>query len=264
MLTIFFAIVKAVARIVGSRIKNAAIYVGAIPGFVADWRAVRRQLPRQPDFPIRGVYPVLLDKYVESGQLTVHYFQQDLLVAQRVLANAPQRHLDIGSRIDGFVAHVATFRSLEILDIRPLTLPVSNVSFRQADLMNLPPDLIDYTDSISSLHVIEHFGLGRYGDPIDVTGHLRALDNIYRMLKPGGKFYFSTPVGPQAIIFNAHRVFAVDYLVRLFEARYTIDRFWLIDDAEILHADKDIYGAEAATSFGCRFGCGIFELTKLA
>ena len=227
-------------------------------------RPVARQLvPQQPDFPIVDYYPVLTDRYVDSGQLAHHYFDQDLLMAQRIFANNPQQHVDIGSRIDGFVAHVASFRPIELFDIRPLTRPIPNVSFRQVDFMQLPDELINYTDSISSLHVIEHFGLGRYGDPLDARGHLKALDNIYRVLKPGGRFYFSVPVSQQqGIVFNAHRVFRVDYLVALLGERYTIDNFWLIDDTNTLRHNVDYRSAEAARSFGCTFGCGLFELVK--
>lgn len=184
-------------------------------------------------------------------------------MAQRVFQNKPERHVDLGSRVDGFVSHVAAFRSIEVLDIRPIERPITNVIFRQADLMQLPKELINYTDSISSLHVVEHFGLGRYGDPIDVNGHTKALDNLYLILRQGGKFYFSVPVGQQGILFNAHRLFNVDYLVRLLEKRYRIDYFYLIDDTDKLHHNLDAHSPEASTSFGCKFGCALFELTKL-
>ena len=91
--------------------------------------------------------------------------------------------------------------------------------------MNIPSSLTNYTDSLSSLNVIEHFGLGRYGDPIDVDGHLKGLQNMHKVLKQGGKFYFSTPIGPQRIEFNAHRVFSMTYLLQIFEPLYHIDYF---------------------------------------
>jgi hypothetical protein len=110
--------------------------------------------------------------------LKVLTFTRDLYVARLVNLAMPKKHLDIGSRTDGFVAHVASFREIELIDIRVINSNIKNVVFRQANLMELPPDLIDYCDSISSLHAIEHFGLGRYGDPIDYFGHLKAINNI--------------------------------------------------------------------------------------
>jgi len=236
--------------------------VRAIPPYVSDYWQLKKQLNGRTDFPVRSYYPALFDRYSESGYFAKHYFLQDLQVAQKIFKNAPIRHLDIGSRIDGFVAHVATFRPIEILDIRPLSRPITNVSFRQADLMALPPDLYHYTDSISALHAIEHFGLGRYGDPIDVDGHLKALDNIYQILKPGGRFYFSVPIGPQGIVYNAHRVFDLSYLIQLFTKQYDIVSLSYIDDNENLVQDADWQSDLVRTNFGCSYGCGIFELIK--
>lgn len=252
-----------ITRLLAQKAREAGQGVRGTSAFLRDWRQIKKLAPQQPDFPIIDYYPVLTDRYVESGNLTHHYFDQDLTMAQRIFQNKPTQHVDIGSRIDGFVAHVATFRPIELFDIRPLNRPISNVTFRQVDFMQLPDELIEYTDSISSLHVIEHFGLGRYGDPLDVNGHLKALDNIYRVLKPGGRFYFSTPVSTrQGIVFNAHRVFRVDYLVRLFEQRYAIDNFWLIDDSNTLRSGLNYHSEAARQSFGCSFGCGMFELVK--
>ncbi|AKD57878.1 DUF268 domain-containing protein [Spirosoma radiotolerans] len=236
--------------------------VKAIPAYVSDYFALKKQLNGHSDFPIRSYYPAIFDRYAESGELIKHYFLQDLYVAQRIFKNNPIKHVDIGSRIDGFVGHVAAYRPIEIIDIRPLTRSIRNVSFRQADLMNLPADLIRSTDSISALHAIEHFGLGRYGDPIDANGHIKALDNIRQIIKPGGTFYFSSPIGPQGIVYNAHRVFSVGYLVALFEPHYTIERFSYIDDNEQFIEDADCRSDAAQRNFGCSYGCGIFEMTR--
>lgn len=234
----------------------------AIPPYVADYNTLKKQLKGRSDFPVRGYYPALFDRYSESGHLIKHYFQQDLFVAQRIFQRQPERHVDIGSRIDGFVAHVAAYRPIEVIDIRPLDRPIPNVAFRRADLMALPPDLVHYTDSISALHAIEHFGLGRYGDPIDIDGHLKALTNINHILKPGGTFYFSVPIGPQGIVYNAHRVFSLPYLIELFAPDYHLASLSYIDDNEVFVQNADWRGPGVLTNFGCQYGCGIFELIK--
>lgn len=94
---------------------------------------------------------------------------------------------------------MASFREIEVFDIRPIDGKIKNVKFIQANLMDLDKSLIGYCDSISSLHAIEHFGLGRYGDRLDFEGYLKGLNNIYQILKPKGKFYFSVPIGKQRI-----------------------------------------------------------------
>ncbi len=233
--------------------------IKAVPPYIGDYRQLKKQLQGRTDFPVLGYYPALFDRHSESGDFIKHYFQQDLFVAQQIFKNTPVRHLDIGSRIDGFVAHVAAFRPIEILDIRPLRRTIPNVNFRQADLMALPPDLLHYTDSISALHAIEHFGLGRYGDPIDIDGHLKALANIYQILKPGGRFYFSSPIGPQGIVYNAHRVFSLPYLIDLFQQQYDIVSLAYIDDNEQFVPNADWRSGAVQSNFGCTYGCGFLN-----
>ena len=87
----------------------------------------------------------------ESGTMSGHYFHQDLFIAKKVFNENPNHHVDIGSRIDGFVAHLAVFREIEIIDIREQNSKVSNILFRKADLMQLPDDMVNYCDSISAL-----------------------------------------------------------------------------------------------------------------
>lgn len=230
--------------------------------FVKDYLILRSQRGDNSDFPFGKMYPILGERYSESGTMSGHYFHQDLLVARRIFENNPNRHVDIGSRTDGFVAHVASYREIELFDIRPQKINIKNITFRQANLMNLPKDMISYTDSISSLHAIEHFGLGRYGDPVDYNGHIKAIDNIYKILKKGGKFYFSAPIGSQRIEFNAHRVFSITYLLALFKDRFTITNFSYVSDSGELHENVNIDSKEAINNFNCLYGCGIFEMNK--
>jgi SAM-dependent methyltransferase len=230
--------------------------------FYDDLKEIRAQLKSSPDFQITRVRPILTDKTTESGTLSGHYFHQDLLVAKRVFLAAPTKHVDIGSRTDGFVAHVASFREIEVFDIRPLENKIGNINFVQADFMRPNEALFEYTDSISCLHAIEHFGLGRYNDPIDVNGHLKGLDTINKVLRKGGKFYFSTPIGPQRIEFNAHRVFGLAYLLKLLTPYYELVNFSYVDDAGDLHENVTLTEAMINSSCGCHYGCGIFELIK--
>jgi SAM-dependent methyltransferase len=161
------------------------------------------------------LFPCLHDWYEQGGDTRSDYFRQDLYVARKIYAAKPSKHVDIGSRIDGFVAHVASFREIEVFDIRPVTASVPGIVFRQADLMNPPESFIEYCDSLSCLHALEHFGLGRYGDPINPRGCEIALANMARLLMSGGIFYLSVPVGNERVEFNSHRVFDPNTVVRL-------------------------------------------------
>jgi SAM-dependent methyltransferase len=224
----------------------------------------KKQSPSGDSFPFGKPYPCLDDWFSESGNAAGYYFHQDLLVARKIFKNNPDVHVDVGSRIDGFVAHVAAFRLIQVIDIRPLSEKIQNVQFVQADMMGTIPDrLMECCDSLSCLHALEHFGLGRYGDPIHLNGHLLGWENLYRLLKRQGKFYFSVPIGPQRIEFNAHRVFSVEYLLNLFADRFKLDCFSFVDDKGNLHENVEMTEEVIAANFGCDYGCGIFELTKL-
>jgi SAM-dependent methyltransferase len=191
-----------------------------------------------------------------------HYYWQDSFIARKIFANSPIKHVDIGSRIDGFVTQVSIFREIEVVDIRPLTSNIPNVRFIQADLMEEEFKLVNYTDSISSLHAIEHFGLGRYGDNIDLDGHIKGLNNIYKAITAGGTFYFSVPIGSQRTEFNAHRVFSLSYLLELFKEKYTITSFSYVDDKGDFFENAPLTTENIESNFLCKYGCGIFELTK--
>lgn len=164
------------------------------------------------------ICPCLHDRFEKAGATNSEYFWQDLLVAQSIYNANPARHVDIGSRVDGFVAHVASFREIEVFDVRALATEIPGVVFRQCDLMGNASDrFLEYCDSLSCLHAIEHFGLGRYGDTIDPSGHISGINNMSAMLKPGGTFYLSTPIGRSRVEFNANRVFEPLEIIQVVE-----------------------------------------------
>jgi SAM-dependent methyltransferase len=223
----------------------------------------RQQQQSELVFPFGRLRPFLEEKYAESGIASGHYFHQDLLVARKIFQRRPVRHIDVGSRIDGFVAHVASFRRIDVLDVRPLNSLVPNVRFMQCDVMGaIPAPFLECCDSLSCLHTLEHFGLGRYGDRIQFDGYLTGLDNLEKILAPGGILYLSVPIGPQRIEYNAQRVFSTSYLWQILTGRFRIIGFSFVDDAGDLRENVPVDEQAVAENFHCRFGCGIFELKK--
>lgn len=230
--------------------------------YFRDLSLLKKQKGDDVSFVFGKKYPILSERFMQGGTMSGHYFHQDLFVAKEIFKEGPVKHVDVGSRTDGFIAHLAVFRKVEVLDIRQLESRVDNVSFRKADLMKPAEGMINYCDSISSLHAIEHFGLGRYGDPVDYFGHLKALKNITSILKKGGVFYFSVPIGKQRIEFNAHRVFSVKYLLGLFEKDYSLVSFSYVNDAGDFFEKIELSDGDVSANFGCSYGCGIFKLLK--
>jgi SAM-dependent methyltransferase len=208
---------------------------------------------------IDGIYPIISDFNQNAGVQSGHYFHQDLLIAQLIYEAHPYRHIDVGSRIDGFVAHVASFRKIEVWDIRELPKSThTNINFYQADLMNDVEESI--ADSVSCLHALEHFGLGRYNDKIDPDGHIKGLQNLNRMLKPGGKLYLSFPIGTSdQVLFNAHRIFHPKSVLDWAPAELVLERFDYVDDL----GDLFLNVAVEDLSVEMQYGCGIYTFKKM-
>jgi len=132
-------------------------------------------------------YPILHDWNAESANLG-EYFWQDLFVAKNIITQNPDRHVDVGSRVDGFIAHLACVREVEVFDIRPLSAKIENVSFTQWDLLSPREELDGVSDCVSCLHTLEHIGLGRYGDPVDPEGWKKGISSLARLIRKGGGF----------------------------------------------------------------------------
>jgi hypothetical protein len=166
---------------------------------------------------VDGYEPILSDySGTEAGQFNEGYYYQDIMVASHIHATRPQRHVTIGSNITGFVGHIATFMPIDVVDIRPLTaIAYPNIQFIQRDLGSpnfYNPDLM--SDSVSCLSCIHHVGIGRYGDAVNPDGPFNALDNLQKIVKPGGMLYIGTSVGPKSrVIFNTYRVFTVNEIL---------------------------------------------------
>ncbi len=162
-------------------------------------------------------YRCLRDWNQDAGTTSV-YFWQDLWAARLIAQNNPIKHYDIGSRIDGFVANLVSFRdSIVLIDVRPLDTKIPGVDFLQADATSLDGIADGSVESISALCSLEHFGLGRYGDPIDPEAWHKAMRSIVRVLAPGGHAYIAVPIGWEHLEYNAHRIFYPTTIVKAFD-----------------------------------------------
>jgi hypothetical protein len=175
-----------------------------------------------------------------------------------IFQRRPEQHIDIGSRVDGFVAHLLTFMPATVIDIRPLVSNIEGLTVLQDDATTLSRLESNSIHSLSSLHVAEHFGLGRYSDPIDPEACFKFMKSLQRVLAPGGRLYFSVPIGRERVEFNAHRVFDPTTVVREFSDLQLLSFSYVGDDGELYKDTTPLLMPKG------HFACGLFEFTKLA
>lgn len=201
---------------------NFQIFLGAYglydKTFFARDKQLYQRLNQRDTFQIneKTLRPIINDKFFEAGTIS-NYFWQDLWAARLICSNAPLNHYDIGSRLDGFIAHLlANGISVNMIDIRPFPIEIKGLRTIVDDATEMKQFEDDSIDSLSALCSLEHFGLGRYGDTIDPEACFKCFSNIQKKLKLGGKLYISVPIGRERVEFNAHRIFYAMTIVNSF------------------------------------------------
>lgn len=204
------------------------------------------------------IYPIVRDKYAQAGTVGP-YFWQDLWAAKLIYKNQPKEHYDIGSRIDGFIAHVLSYGvPVKMIDIRSFPVKIDGLTTVIGDATNMEQFEDDSIDSLSALCSLEHFGLGRYGDPIDPEACYKCFASIQKKMKAGGKLYISVPIGKERLQFNAHRIFYARTIIESFDKMQLLEFACTANgrvekDVEIDRYDDD------TKSKGSRFGLFYFE-----
>lgn len=165
-----------------------------------------------------NLWPVVGEKYAYAG-VVGNYFWQDLWAARKVVQSGVKNHFDIGSRLDGFIAHLlAAGIDVTMIDVREFPTEIEQLHTIVDDATSLHQISDESIESMSALCSLEHFGLGRYGDPINPESCFQCFDNIQRKLKKGGRLYVAVPVGKERVEFNAHRVFSARTIVECFSS----------------------------------------------
>jgi SAM-dependent methyltransferase len=238
----------------GQIMKLSAVFRYA--GFICEWQQFRKAGGQAA---VLDWYPCLYDR-TATTTIDAHYFYQAVWAFTKIHKGNVQSHVDIGSQVN-FVGLLTAITRVTFLDIRPLVLAIPGYRGISASIDALP--FRDGTvHSLSTLHVIEHIGLGRYGDSIDPTGPLKAAREIVRVLAPGGRVFISVPIGTPRVQFNGQRVFSVTGLLNLFHELDLI-QMAMVDAAGMFHDNvkpESAYISEVG--HGSDFGLGLFCLQK--
>jgi SAM-dependent methyltransferase len=249
----FSGVHRGFRRVVGS-IRHA---IRLLPQYLAIKRASRGGGARF-SLRLRDAKPCLADATSTTG-FDRHYVFHTAWAARILAKSMPKIHTDISSSLY-FIANVSAFIHIKFLDYRPANLGLSGVREEAVDILNLP-FADDSIQSLSCMHVVEHIGLGRYGDSIDYDGDIHAAKELKRVLSVGGQLLFVVPVAAEPCIqFNAHRIYSFIQVLSMFEG-LVLDDFSLIPDrAEdgglVPWPSKDLLARQT-------YACGCFLFRKV-
>lgn len=229
-----------------------------LPGFYKDYRTFKKldQTPIRFPLRIKDFFLCLFDK-TSTTPFDPHYIYHPAWAARIIAESNPSKHIDIASSLT-FSSMLSAFVPVEFYDYRPAPLNLSNLASKHGDLMSLPFE-DGSVPSLSCMHTVEHIGLGRYGDPIDPDGDLKAIAELKRVLKEGGNLLFVVPVGRARIEYNAHRIYAYEQIIEYFEG-LALKEFALIPDDFREHGL--IRNADPAMVASQEYACGCFWFTK--
>lgn len=218
--------------------------------YLKDLKAYRKMLPESS---VVEFVPSIWEKDAEH-EFDAHYQYQPLWASRLIIAKKPSLHIDIGSQLN-FGLSLSLVIPVTFIDFRTLEVPVENYKSLSASILDLPfPD--NSIESLSSMHVIEHIGLGRYGDPLNVSGTTDAAKELARVLKQGGDLYVTTPVGKMRTAFNSHRIHTASSVVSMFSPLELVS-LDVIDDS-----GKWIRNTTAELYDTANYALGMFHFTK--
>ena len=200
-------------------------------------------------------YPCLYDRTTQT-EFDRHYVYHPAWAARVLAKSSPRKHVDISSTLH-FSTIVSAFVEVEFFDFRPAPVKLSNLSCSAADLTQLP-FAANSIESLSCMHVIEHVGLGRYGDPFDIDGDRKAARELARVLSRNGRLIVAFPVGRPRIQYNAHRVYSHEQVLEMFAGLRLLEHALIpdgrVEDGLIENPDSEFISAQ---NYGC--GCYVFS-----
>lgn len=249
---------KASSRLPPSIVLLGAAVVFRLAGLVGFTKYLRdrrsyRALEDAGPILWRNDYPQVHDR-TEKSPFDRHYFYQDVWAAHRISEADSSSHVDIGSRVD-LVGFLSAIKKVKFVDIRPLEVELDNFESVEGSILELP--FGDRSlESLSCLHVAEHIGLGRYGDPLNPNGTKMAAAELQRVLGLGGQLLFSLPIGRPRTCFNAHRVHSSSDVLDMFPELELVEFSGVDDDGNFKRfrslSDLDL----------CSYGCGMFRFVR--
>ena len=230
---------------------NVSKLLGGIPryiDFIKDWRKYSKMEGAEP-IHLMDSYPRIFDKTKTTG-FDSHYFYQDIWAFKKIYESKVDNHIDVGSLVD-YVGFLSAITNVIFIDIRLLEVNLKNFESKEGSILSMPFEN-NSVNSLSCLHVAEHIGLGRYGDPLDPFGTVKSAKELSRVLALNGNLYFSVPVGKPRLCFNAHRIHSPKTIIEYFKDLKLVELSGITDSGKFIeNIDIDILE-------NSKYACGLF------
>lgn len=249
---------KSIARFLYYLFKNLVVgfnfnvvkFIKSLTEYVKDLTSyIKLNNNKVSQLKLTNLMPMLADK-TEKTPIEPIYFYQDVWGASKVFDINPKEHVDIASSVKT-MAVIAQKIPVKFVDIRPPDVMVKEMEYVRGSITQLPFKKSSL-ESLSSLCVIEHIGLGRYGDDIDPLGTEKAALEMQRVVKKNGNILISAPVDSDNFVyFNAHRAFTRKYILSLFQSCRLVEERYIYDSKMYNSYDKHK-----------GFGVGLYHLRK--
>eukprot|EP01065_Artemidia_motanka_P002476 TRINITY_DN11181_c0_g1_i1.p1 TRINITY_DN11181_c0_g1~~TRINITY_DN11181_c0_g1_i1.p1 ORF type:complete len:281 (+),score=53.39 TRINITY_DN11181_c0_g1_i1:80-922(+) len=110
------------------------------------------------------------------------------------------------------------------IEYNKFTLKHPQLHSRTVSECNADPAACSDFDVALSMSSFDHDGLGRYGDPLDPDGDLKAMQKAMDSLRPGGYLVLTVPVGPDVVVWNLHRRYGAVRLPLLLQGWEVVSR----------------------------------------
>jgi SAM-dependent methyltransferase len=211
----------------------------------------------RPEFQGYYRFPCLDDDTSVTG-FDAHYIYHVAWAVKKVFENKPAHHIDISSSLN-FCTSICSVIPTTFIDYRPARLILDQLTCKSGDITDDSQWQENTYDSVSCMHVVEHIGLGRYGDKLDINGDLTAMSNLMKIVKPGGRLLFVAPTGIPEIYFNAHRVYSAQWIIDFFSSQFELNEFYYIfSDIN----KKPLLNCDLTLTEYVNYGCGCYEFIK--
>jgi uncharacterized protein YsxB (DUF464 family)/tetrahydromethanopterin S-methyltransferase subunit F len=159
-----------------------------------------------------------------------HSAEDVALALNTINLDLPNLKVGVVSSISPWVEHILRSAGASHVVTIDYNEPIvcSGVSWIESKSVSTFATEVGVYNLLVSFSGVQHFGLGRYGDPINPNGDIEAMDQMHMALAPGGHLLLAIPTTEQTFVKGKlHRVYGPDRLAQMFGTKFNfVGRVW--------------------------------------